>query len=450
MQRRTSRNTRCGIARAAAKKLYTAPANPYLRAFRRSRPFDPAAGSGATAKRGSCELDTFDTPLDLVRELSPELPVACARPHRAERAVRWFQDHFPGKTCYAIKANPAPWALATLRDAGLAWMEVASEEEIRLVRAHAPDAALAFMHPVKSRRAIARAYHDAGVRVFALDCEAELDKILEETNGAGDLTLIVRIAVDNSGAVLPLAGKFGASAFDAPQLLARARPIAERLGVSFHVGSQCMAPDAFRAAMAECSHFIARAGVVVDIVDVGGGFPALYPGLTPPPLEAYLAAIEGGLEDMMVTDTVELWCEPGRALVAEAESVIARVELRKGDALYLNDGAFGRLFDGAFANWRFPARLLRPDGGASATTFDYRLFGPTCDSFDAMPGPFALPDDIREGDYIELGFTGAYGAALSSRFNGFGDAETAIVKDDPWPSIFDLGADAASEERAEG
>jgi len=389
-------------------------------------------------------LDTFNTPLDLVRDRAPELPVVCVRPHRARRAARWFQAHFPGRTCYAIKANPSPWAISEFVSAGLTAMEVASEEEIRIVRAHAPNAEIVFMNPVKSRGSIARAYADHGVRTFALDCEAELNKILEETGNAPDLTLVVRITVDNSDAILPLAGKFGASAFDAPQLLTRVRQCAERLGVSFHVGSQCMAPDAFAAAMAECSRLISRAGVVVDVVNVGGGFPALYPGFEPPPLDAYMAAITAGLKDMNVPETVTLWCEPGRTLIAEAESVVARVELRKGDALYLNDGAFGRLFDAAFANWRFPARLLRPDEEAASETAPYRLFGPTCDSFDAMPGPFELPVDVREGDYIELGCTGAYGVALTSRFNGFDQADTVIVRDDPWPSIIEWtdGADA--------
>ncbi len=113
------------------------------------------------------------------------------------------------------------------------------------------------------------------------------------------------------------------------------------------------------------------------------------------------------------------------------------MELRKADALYLNDGAFGRLFDGAFASWRFPMRLLRPGGAPiEGPIQSFRLFGPTCDAFDALPGPFELPGDVREGDYVEVGCIGAYGAAMASGFNGFGQADAAIVRDDPWPSIF--------------
>jgi ornithine decarboxylase len=384
-------------------------------------------------------LDAYDSPDVIVDRLAPERPVVCARPPRAAAAARWFLDNFPGKTCYAVKANPSPWIIRTLIDAGIPALEVASAEEADLARALAPTAELIFMNPVKSRRAIKTAYERHDVRAFALDCAAELDKILEETGNARDLTLIVRIAVDNSGSMLPLAGKFGASAFDAPKLLARSRRAARKLGVSFHVGSQCLSPDAYRAAMVECSRHIAKAGVTVDVINVGGGFPALYPGLEAPPLDRYLETILAARAEMAAPSTAELWCEPGRALCADAESLIARVELRKADALYLNDGAFGRLFDGAFASWRFPIRLIRPGGAKSdAALASFRIFGPTCDSFDALPGPFELPSDVREGDYVEIGAIGAYGAAMASGFNGFGKADAAEVRDDPWPSIFDV------------
>ena len=153
---------------------------------------------------------------------------------------------------------------------------------------------------------------------------------------------------------------------------------------------------------------------------------------------------------MAAPASAELWCEPGRALCAETESVIVRVELRKADALYINDGAFGRLFDGAFASWRFPVRLLRPGGEKSTAELQpFRLFGPTCDSFDALHGPFELPGDIGEGDYLEVGCVGAYGVAMASGFNGFGRSDHAIVRDDPWPSIYaqPARAEAASERR---
>lgn len=188
--------------------------------------------------------------------------------------------------------------------------------------------------------------------------------------------------------------------------------------------------------MQEASRLIVQAGVTVDIVDVGGGFPSIYPGMTPPPMDDYIAAIEDAFEDMMVLENADLWCEPGRALVAEGESILARVELVKGDALYLNDGAYGRLFDAAHAKWPFPVRVHRRDGDAGTDTAAFRLYGPTCDSMDAIPGPFDLPADIAEGDIIEIGMLGAYGTALATDFNGFGSVEYVTVEDMPWPSMF--------------
>jgi len=289
---------------------------------------------------------------------------------------------------------------------------------------------------VKSRRAIARAFHDYGVKTFALDSEDELEKILAETNGAKDLTLVVRFAVSGDGAAYPLTRKFGVTAEEAPALLRKVRQSSEEmLGVSFHVGSQCMRTDAFRNAMEMVNRAIVSAGVLVDIVDIGGGFPAIYPGMTPPPMIDYIKTIKSSFEEMFVAQNAKLWAEPGRALVAEAGSTVTRVELRKGDALYLNDGAFGTLFDATHLNWAFPAKLLRQEP-SRAKLAPFRLYGPTCDSMDAAAGPFMLPADIREGDLIEIGSLGAYGTAMGTRFNGFGETVTMESKDSPWPSMY--------------
>jgi len=168
-----------------------------------------------------------------------------------------------------VKANPAPWILQALHKADTRFFDVASIPEIQLVAEHCPGSRMAFLHPVKSRESIRRAYYEFGVRIFALDCEAELAKILEETNHADDVTLIVRLAVSNDGAMFSLAGKFGVPAYEAAELIRTARAHAFELGVSFHVGSQCMQPSAYRSAMMEASRLIVQAGVTVDIVDVG-------------------------------------------------------------------------------------------------------------------------------------------------------------------------------------
>ena len=384
-------------------------------------------------------MHTYHTPLDLVRERSPERPVALVRPGAVALAARWFRDNFKGDVHYAVKANPSPWVIETLAENGVASFDVASIPEIELVRAHAPDARLAYMHPVKSRRAIGEAYFDHGVRTFALDTHEELAKIIDATGQATDLNLIVRLGVEAQGAAYSLAGKFGVPAHEAPALLLAARRATQDLmGVSFHVGSQCLRPSAFQAAMAQASRALVRAGVFADVVDVGGGFPSIYPGMVPPDLDEYLAAIDRGFAEMMVHETTELWCEPGRALVAEGTSVLTRVDLKKGDALYLNDGAYGALFDAAHSKWPFPVKLHRAEGEPSGPLRPFKLYGPTCDAIDVMPGPFWLPEDIDEGDFLEIGMLGAYGVAMATRFNGFGDIETVEVSDPPMASMYGL------------
>ncbi len=383
-------------------------------------------------------MDTYHGPLDLVRERSPERPYALVRKDAAAQAAQWFQDNFKGEVLYAVKANPSDWVIKTLWDNGVRAFDVASIAEIELVARTAPDAKMAFMHPVKSRGSIARAYAEFGVRTFSLDTHEELAKILDATDGARDLNLMVRLAVQTDGAAYALGGKFGASASEAPGLLLAARRATEELmGVAFHVGSQCMRPTAYQAAMAQASRALVRAGVFADVVDVGGGFPSVYPGMTPPPLADYVDSIHRGFAEMMVHETTELWCEPGRALVAESTSILCRVELRKGDALYLNDGSYGSLFDAAHSKWPFPVKLVREEEGRGELK-PFRFYGPTCDSIDHMPGPFWLPEDVGEGDYVEIGMLGAYGVAMNTGFNGYGATETAEVADAPMASMYGL------------
>lgn len=377
--------------------------------------------------------------LSVARLLRPTQPVTLVRPHAARRAARFFLSKFPGTSMYAVKANPSADLIRTLWDAGLTHYDVASIAEVRLVREVAPNAVLCFMHPIKPPEAIAEAYHSHGVRVFSLDSIDELDKIVAATSkdsvAATDLTLCVRLRVSSSHSKLSLASKFGVHADEAAPVLMAARQVADALGICFHVGSQAMSPQAYGDAMAQVRAAIVGAGVTVDIVDVGGGFPSIYPGMEPGRLEAYFEVIHRAFEALPISYSAELWCEPGRALCAEYSSVLVRVEARKGDVLYINDGAYGALFDAAHIDWRFPVELVR-DTVSRARDMEFSFWGPTCDDMDYMRGPFALPADIAAGDYIEIGMLGAYGAAMRTGFNGFTAGETVIVSDEPMDTLY--------------
>ncbi len=369
----------------------------------------------------------------------PAQPVTLLRPHAAERAARFFVEKFPGKSLYAVKANPSPELLHILWESGVTHYDVASLGEVRLVAATLPQATLCFMHPVKAEEAIAEAYFTHGVKTFSLDTLEELDRIVRATAtdgiAASDLNLLVRLRVSSDHAKLSLAAKFGAEPHEVKPLLFAARQAADALGICFHVGSQAMSPAAYGDAMGRVRDAIVEAAVTVDIVDVGGGFPSWYPGMEPPPLEAYFDVIYNAFEALPISYSAELWCEPGRALCAEYASVLVRVEKRRGAELYINDGAYGALFDAAHIGWRYPVRLVREDE-SDTRDMAFSFYGPTCDDLDHMAGPFELPGDVTAGDYIEVGMLGAYGCAMRTGFNGFGVGDRLIVDDEPMASLY--------------
>ena len=383
------------------------------------------------------------TAADIV-SLRPVQPVTLLRPHAARRAARFFVEQFPGRSLYAVKANPSPDLLRILWDAGVTHYDVASIGEVRLVSETLPDAAQCFMHPVKAEEVIAEAYFGHGVKTFALDTQDELDKIVRATSSDGvaatDLNLLVRIRVSSDHAKLSLASKFGAEVHEVKALLMAARQASDALGICFHVGSQAMSSAAYAEAMARVRDAIVEAAITVDIVDVGGGFPSVYPGMEPPSLESFFSVIHSAFEALPISYSAELWCEPGRALCAEYASVLVRVEKRRGDELYINDGAYGALFDAAHIGWRYPVRLLR-ETPSKTRSAPFSFFGPTCDDIDQMAGPFELPGDVHVGDYIEVGMLGAYGCAMRTAFNGFGTVERVIVEDEPMASLY--GAEIA-------
>ena len=320
---------------------------------------------------------------------------------------------------YAVKANPCPYLLQTLWHNGIKSFDVASIQEVRMLRRQLPRTAdIYFMNPVKSEYAVKEAYSQHRVRTFALDSFSELDKILKATEQTEaeekTLTLCVRIKVINNHSKLDLSGKFGVGGMEATELLKRTRQVARYLGVCFHVGSQCMDPEDFARAIHQTDELVQQAGVTVDVLDVGGGLPATYPGLTPPSTPDFVRAIHHAVENCPSFRETSLWAEPGRSLSADYNSLIVRVEQVRGDTLYANDGPYGNLSDAKYLNWPLKATLLRePPSEESMNSFTF--YGPTCDSGDVIDGVI-LPSDVKLGDFILFETIGAYGTALSTSF----------------------------------
>lgn len=387
-------------------------------------------------------METFQSASALIQARKPEKPIIGLRPHAAGRAARWFLEQFDGDVAYAYKANSTPFLIGALYGAGIRHFDVASLPELEDAKT-IPDATFHFMHPVKSRHAIRRAFA-LGCRSFSLDSEDELKKIVDETGGATDLILWVRIAVPALNSRIPLERKFGITGAAAARLLVKTRQIAREVGITFHVGSQTVTPEAYGSALGEVRKLIVRSGVAVDRIDVGGGYPARYSNELPAPLSDFMAVIREGVAALPVADTCRVMCEPGRALVAEAESLIVRVDARRGNDLYINDGSYGMLFDAAHLGFLFPVRLVGRQVRDPSALAPFEFWGPTCDSIDHMKGPFMLPASIREGDYIEIGNTGAYARAIAGKFNGYGFYEEAILKDEPIFTMYEDNATARS------
>tara|TARA_B110001452_G_scaffold253390_1_gene244061 strand:+ start:210 stop:1388 length:1179 start_codon:yes stop_codon:yes gene_type:complete len=382
-------------------------------------------------------MQKFKTVDDLVSQLKPEKPVYCIRKNSIHVASKTFQNLFPGKILYAVKTNPHSEVLKTIIETGIKNFDIASIKEIEAVKKIDPAAECSFMHTVKSRESIKEAYFKFGVKSFSLDTKDELIKIIKSTNNAKDLELFVRVSVSNEHAEIDLSKKFGAQSSEAIGLLRLVKQHAKKIGLSFHVGSQCMHPISYTKGIAEISNIIKKTKIIPNYINIGGGFPTIYPDLVPQSLNNYFEDIKKGLENLKLEKLPEIICEPGRAMVAESGSTIVRVNLRKKQKLYINDGTYGSLFDAGTPNIVYPSRLIKNKKIVSKKLTAFDFYGPTCDSMDYMKGPFILPNNIKENDYIELGQLGAYGLTFRTEFNGYYSDEIYEVEDEPIMTMYD-------------
>jgi len=381
-------------------------------------------------------VQKFKSVDELVSQLKPEKPIYCIRKKSIQLASTYFRNKFPGKILYAVKTNPHPEVLKTIVESGIENFDVASIQEIKDIRAIDPNAKCSYMHTVKSRESIRDAYFNHNIKTFSLDTKDELIKIIESTNHASDLELFIRIAVSNEHAEIDLSKKFGALASEASGLLRLTKQYAKKIGLSFHVGSQCMHPISYVKGISEVGNIIKKTKIIPDYINIGGGFPAIYPDLVPQSLDNYFEEIKKGLENLKLEKLPELICEPGRAIVAESGSTIVRINLRKKQKLYINDGTYGTLFDAGTPNIVYPSRIIKTGKIISKKLTAFDFYGPTCDSMDYMKGPFLLPNNIKENDYIELGQLGAYGLTFRTQFNGFYSNEIYEVEDEPIMTMY--------------
>jgi len=382
-------------------------------------------------------MKKFNSVDELIKTVRPVEPVYCIRPNSIKSACGWFKSNFPGQILYAVKTNPNEKVIKYISESGIDRFDVASIDEIKLIKKMLPKARTYYMNTVKSREHIQDAYFNYNIRDFAFDTKEELQKIIEATNNSKDLILYVRVSISNEHAKIDLSQKFGALSSEALGLLRLAKAHAAKVGLSFHVGSQCMHPISYAKGIRDLGNIIKKTKIIPDIINVGGGFPSVYPDLRPQSLENYTNEIKKAFNNLKLENKPELLCEPGRALVAECGSSIVRVVLRKKQKLYINDGTYGSLFDAGVPNFVFPTRMIPNGRIASKKLTSYSLYGPTCDSIDYMKGPFILPNNLKEGDYIEVGQLGAYSLTFRTKFNGFYSDKIFEVQDKPIMSMYE-------------
>lgn len=377
--------------------------------------------------------------LEYLRTHAPPTPCLVVDLEEIRARYRRMRSGLPAaRIYYAVKANPAPPVIDTLREEGASF-DAASINEIELClsRGVTPDN-LSFGNTIKKTADIAAAHH-RGVRLFAFDSAAELDKIARAAPGA---RVFCRLLIANTGAQWPLSKKFGCDIDMAADLLGGARAMGlEPYGASFHVGSQQMDLDQWDIAIGAAKLLfttLAERGVQLSMLNLGGGFPVGY--RAPAPAEETVAeTIEASLARHFGNRIPDLIAEPGRSLVAEAGVLQAEVVLisRKSYAdetrwVYLDAGRFNGLAETEDEAIKYAVHMVRDDGpgahdGASSPVV---LAGPTCDSVDIIyeRDRISLPDDLRIGDKVLFMATGAYTASYASvGFNGFAPIETVCI-----------------------
>lgn len=372
-------------------------------------------------------------PAEALRAEAPDHPVLFFSPAVLQATYRRFRAGFPGLVTFAVKANDARMVLENLVAAGMEAFDVASPAEMRKVRAVLPGARLHYNNPVRSRAEIAEAVA-MGVASYSVDCATELAKLVGGGVPAGT-EVSARLRLPVAGATYDFGAKFGADPAACAALLRAIAAAGFTPALTFHPGTQCADPAAWRAYVAASAGVARDAGVRLRRLNVGGGFPAHRTGAAgggAPDLGAFFDAIADAVHAAFGADAPALVCEPGRAMVADAMTLATRIKaIRHDGAVFLNDGIYGSLSEMPVMGMTDRITVLNGDGRARrGAAVSRTVFGPTCDSLDRLPGEVPLPGDCDEGDYVLFHGLGAYSTATLTRFNGYGQIGVITV-DDP-------------------
>jgi ornithine decarboxylase len=376
----------------------------------------------------------FADAAELSHQLDPTDPVFCFSAQALRSRISEFLDGFPGEVAYAVKANPGQHILLTVSACGLGKFDVASVHEMKQVRSVAPRARFHYHNPIKSREEIDDAFHNYGCTRYAADDLQEIYKIAHTIGHSSGIEIAIRFRLPRLGgsSAHDFSSKFGATRQEAVELLKSVVALGFSPVLTFHPGSQCTDPLAYIRHLAAAAKIARRAAVRLAALNVGGGFPARYRDEVVPPLSVFFHAIRDTTTKEFGADAPRLECEPGRGIVATSTSLLTRTKLVKHtrDEVFINDGIYGALMEVyQVPDIVPPARAIRNGAQLNGPSRLWTIYGPTCDPLDKLPVKFELPVDIREGDFIEFGSIGAYGAATSTRFNGYGGAQTHFVRE---------------------
>lgn len=330
-----------------------------------------------------------------------------------------FQRGFGGLVTFAVKANPTEDVLSTLCHGGLHGFDVASPEEIALARKICPTAALHYNNPVRTRAEIDYGVAN-GVTSWSVDDWDELEKLLARV--PEDAEIAVRFKLPVEGAAYNFGAKFGATPPLAAMMLARVAEAGRKPSLTFHVGTQCVDPAAWGQYVEEAAAIASEAGVTIERLNIGGGFPASRNYRVE--MMPFFTAIKEALGAFPVAPT--LICEPGRGLVADAFALAVQIKSVRNDCIYLTDGVYGGLSE--LLSMPAPSfAVLSEEGWRKGPHRPRKAFGPTCDSIDVLRDPLELPIYLDEGDWIVFRSMGAYVTGVTTRFNGYGSIEMVTL-----------------------